>query len=199
MMDVSIDLETLGTTPGSVILALGAQEFNPRTGDMGRSFYVNIDRESCEAAGLTTSADTLKWWDLQSPIAKAQLLNPTPLPLIAGLRHFSRFYSRNIGYIWGHGSTFDVSLLDAAYRAFHMTPPWKFHAARDTRTLLALAGVEVSRERGVHHYALTDAQRQAEAVCEAVWKLGRSQHSLLTKARMKVRERRAGSGYGWAR
>jgi DNA polymerase III epsilon subunit-like protein len=44
--DVMLDIETLGNRPYSIILSIGAVEFDPRTGNMGNEFYVLIDHVS---------------------------------------------------------------------------------------------------------------------------------------------------------
>jgi DNA polymerase III epsilon subunit-like protein len=59
--DIMIDIETLGTEPGSIITSIAAVPFN-RNGEMGKAFYMNIDIQSSIDAGLTINAETLKFW-----------------------------------------------------------------------------------------------------------------------------------------
>ena len=53
---VMLDLESWGTLPGSALRSIGATTFSPY-GDCHteKTFYANIDRESCECAGLVVN------------------------------------------------------------------------------------------------------------------------------------------------
>ena len=170
-MDVMVDLETLGTTPGCVILSIGAVAFDRVAGTLGNEFYVNLDPDSCRGFGLSVNPQTVEWWARQSPEARAAL-ESDQLPLGLALAAFTGFFKLNGGRtIWGHGANFDPPVLEAAYRALGVTPPWKYWAVRDTRTLYELADVSPDRTEGVHHNALADAVSQARAACLAFGKL----------------------------
>ncbi len=69
MQNVMIDLETLGTRPGSVILSIGAVEFDRDLG-LGREFYVELNQASSITAGLTTDDATVDWWLDQEDAAR---------------------------------------------------------------------------------------------------------------------------------
>ena len=170
-MDVMVDLETLGTTPGCVILSIGAVAFDRRAGSLEAEFYVNLDPASCEESGLRVNPQTVEWWSRQSAEARAAL-ETGQVPLAQALADFTAFF-RSVGgrTIWGHGATFDPPVLEAAYRVLGLNPPWKYWAVRDTRTLYELADVAPDRNQGVHHNALADALSQARAACRAFEKL----------------------------
>ena len=77
--NVMIDIETLGLTPGSSILSIGAVYFttNDKYSDSRfyspiPSLYITIDRFSCSVLGLTQEVSTLLWWDEQSAEVKAE-------------------------------------------------------------------------------------------------------------------------------
>lgn len=160
---VMVDLETMGTAPGSVLASIGAVAFDPVSGAIGPQFYQVIDRASCEAGGLVCDPATLEWWGNQSPQARAALLQD-PRPLGEVLDAFDRYW-RAVGGIefWSNGANFDDPLLAAAYRALGWRPPWKFWNARDTRTIYEAARVWPKRGKG-HHIAVVDALDQARAV-----------------------------------
>lgn len=166
---IMIDLETLGTRPGSVILSIGAVVFDLKTGKLGAEFYKNISRASCEKAGLTTDASTVVWWEQQSPEAKAAL-EPDQVTLLEALAAFTDWFARVGGEcVWGHGASFDPVLLESAYRAERVLPPWKFWNVRCCRTVLALGNRTLDKTRfGQHHNALDDAKSQAMAVAAAL-------------------------------
>lgn len=169
MAHVMIDIETLGTRPGSIILSLGAQVFDPTSGDLGPAYYANIDPESCRALGMTEDAATVKWWSEQSLAARTALeADQQALPNV--LAAFCKWWSNVDGeFVWGHGANFDVTLMEAAFDAAMVDAPWKFWNVRCCRTVLALANRRPDRGRAdVAHNALHDAQAQARAVAAAL-------------------------------
>lgn len=168
MKDVMADLETLGFTPGSAILSIGAVGFDPETGlidDPG--FYTVINVHSCVVAGLTFDQSTLDWWAKQSPEARkviAEAWNPAAPKLADALRAFNAYLARFPDVrVWGNGADFDNPILAAAYRATGVEPGWKPWNGRCFRTLKNqpyAKGVSVQRI-GTYHNALNDAQTQA--------------------------------------
>jgi 3' exoribonuclease, RNase T-like len=200
MTHLMLDLETLGTAPGSVVLSIGARAFDPLEGKMLAPFYVNLARDQQDEAGLKASASTMEWWEKQSDEAKAHLRTPSPRHPLTALHMLHTFYrTHKCGEVWGHGATFDVSLIEAVFNTFRLPVPWRFSSVRDTRTLFALSGTEVQRGKGTHHYALDDATRQAEAVCEAYHALGMTRHPWSQHLMMALRRRRTGEFYDWLR
>jgi Mesyanzhinovviridae exonuclease len=76
---VMLDLETLGTEAGCVVVAIGAVAFDPMgayvhppdmTNLQSDEFYAVIDIQSCLDAGLRINGNTLYWWLQQSPDAR---------------------------------------------------------------------------------------------------------------------------------
>lgn len=165
------DLETFGTQPGSVIRSIGAVYFDPQGAEAPRhlTFYANIDRKSCEDAGLTVDPETEAWWAKQSPEAqKALLQNCRPLAEVA--REFHDWFNRHIGWqIWCQGANFDAVLWEAAVRAVGLSAPWKFYNVRDTRTVYEAFGFDTKSVQriGTYHNALDDARHQAVCVQKA--------------------------------
>ena len=68
MSNLMLDIETLGTGPNSVILSIGAVEFD-ETGVISK-FYEAIDPESCTDWGLQIDARTVLWWMDQNDAAR---------------------------------------------------------------------------------------------------------------------------------
>ena len=52
MNDVMVDLETLSTKPNAAIVSIGAVFFDPKTGELGDTYYQVID---IETYGLTVN------------------------------------------------------------------------------------------------------------------------------------------------
>lgn len=169
MTHIMIDLETLGTKPGSVIRSIGAVLFDPLDGtiDRGTTFYCNISRESCERIGLTVDAATEEWWASQSDEAK-QALESEPFDIDDALAFFCQWWATIGGTrFWANDPDFDGVILSAAYAAAGLSAPWPYNAARSCRTMGELTGIKPDRTKGTHHTALDDAINQAQAVIDA--------------------------------
>lgn len=180
MSHVMLDLETMGTRPGSVILSIGAKFFSP-TGpsvlDRAEPFYQNVERQSCLDCLLTEDESTAQWWAQDNKKeAWAQLQNDQ-VRIEHALRDFVSWYRRNNGqYIWSQGAVFDVVLVEEAMRRLPdpMTPPWKFWDIRDTRTVYDAAGLNPRsiRREGTYHNALDDCIHQITCVHASYARLG---------------------------
>lgn len=163
---VMVDLETLGREPGSVIVSIGAVKFELTAETPGDRFYTPIIIQSCLDVGLTVEGATLQWWMERSDDLRSALFHPDPLPLRVALLTFAQFYTGS-ECLWAHGSTFDIPILDAAYRALREDLPWSSRQIRDTRTLFSLVPRSVVDGvvwEGPEHHALYDAIRQARMV-----------------------------------
>lgn len=170
MNHLMVDIETLGTRPGSVILSIGAVVFDPRGNSVGPTFYVNVDAKSCGALGMTCDESTVRWWE-QPENQKARKRiekSPKPISITAALTTFMEFYRLyKCDGIWGHGSCFDVVLIEDALRRLGVTVfPWDFRSVRDTRTLFDVSDTLLPRDEKLYpkHEALADAKFQAFSV-----------------------------------
>lgn len=165
--DAMIDIEALGTRPGAAILSIGAVMFDQA--GLGGTFYAPVLLESCIAVGLTIDPATVTWWMRQSDEARAAAFREEAAPLPKVLGDFADWFVANRAtHPWCHGATFDVPLLEAAFKACGMSAPWEFWNVRDTRTLYDLAGVKVDRAARTHHNALDDAINQAATAVRAM-------------------------------
>jgi 3' exoribonuclease, RNase T-like len=162
-MNVMIDLETLGTRAGCVILSIGAAVFDEKS--VSETFYRVVSVRTCLDAGLTIDPATEKWWTGQSEEAKetlhaAHTSDAAPLGIV--LANF-RTWLGTEGNPWGNGADFDLPILSAAYVACGFGgPPWKPYNGRCYRTLKNLRpDIAAPKREGVAHNALDDAIFQA--------------------------------------
>jgi hypothetical protein len=170
--DLSVDLETLGTEPGCVITQIGLCAFNSR--DVGASvksaYLIRVDPQSCLDLGMHVSWSTISWWLRQEEAARMFMAEAGGAPLSVALSHAGNFMAEHFDLkefkIWGHGATFDVSLLNEAYRLCKLPVPWAFRNVRDTRTLIDLRPCDGAwrKVEGTAHNAADDALAQAEWV-----------------------------------
>lgn len=159
-----IDLETLDTIPSSKIVAIGAVIFDPRYGKISDDkFYSLVDIKS--QPDRTQSESTVTWWKGQTPEIKKQLKGTTPL--IEALEDLSFWLPKDCK-VWGNGATFDISMLEDAYRGLNLEIPWKFWNVRDCRTVLdmyeSVRGGFNKKSGGSLHNALDDAYYQAQYI-----------------------------------
>lgn len=169
---IMLDIETLGTDPGSVIRTIGAVKFNHDK--IIERFYTKINVNSSIAAGCHLQWDTLQWWMGQSSDALQEITADDGVSLAEALIEFDLFYTHhrerdseiliknNVTEIWGNGATFDNVLIEEAHRKLKVHIPWKFNVHRCYHTMRLLHPNVPFIRKGVHHNALDDAVSQAE-------------------------------------
>lgn len=157
-----VDLETLGTGPNAMIVAIGACTFR---GAEGPTFYRAVDM-TLSSGDIDPS--TVKWWLEASDQARAAITASSAVPLYVALADFALFLSRECPdegsrCIWGNGATFDNVILASAYSRSGMKLPWRFWNDRCFRTLKSLhLDVPAPTRIGTHHHALDDALHQTQ-------------------------------------
>lgn len=173
VVDVMLDLETLGTVPGSVVISIGASSTAPEdvsdATSMSREFLCKISIASALHAGLVADPDTLSWWRKQ-PLKVWQEVTDNGGDLAFVLGEFADWLaalrkgpdSSKTGTklrLWGDAASFDLTLLACAYRAVHMPVPWHYQEEFCYRTLRTILASEKPRSK-VQHDALSDARAQ---------------------------------------
>ena len=159
MINVMVDLETLGKNSHSVIISIGAVEFDTMHQKLGRVFHMVVDAQSCVDAGLEIDASTVMWWLQQSQEAR-EVFKAKGEPLTEVLRQFAAWYPKGAP-LWGNGATFDNVILSNAYDATDLKQPWSYTKDRCYRTLKNLMPTVKQENVGVAHNALDDARYQA--------------------------------------
>lgn len=104
-----LDLETMGTDPGCLILSIGAVRFSPYSFDIGPTFYANVDALSCLRAGLRVSDSTQDWWLSEENARALDSLGTGAVSLKRALMAFSSYYE-GCDYVWANGPVADVCL-----------------------------------------------------------------------------------------
>ena len=152
-----VDIEGLATGPETTILTIAAQEFDPlERGRLGRDYYVRVDLESQE--GRTIEQGTIDWWATQSAVVREEAFSEHGrIPLRDALHGLHRviWHARRV---WAQGPTYDMTILEHAYKSLSMPLPWKYHMVRDSRTVFALWPDQPIPP--TTHHALEDCRRQ---------------------------------------
>jgi hypothetical protein len=162
---ISIDIETLGTAPGSGIIAIGAVAFT--LDSLGGGFYTKVKAESCINSGLTLDHDTMKWWHGQDEEVREEAFSGTE-SIESALHELAKFifaYPSNT-LIWGNGANFDIVLLEEAYRRTGVSCrgnmfPWSYKNIRCLRTVVSMFPHIKPVESAIKHNAYEDATAQA--------------------------------------
>jgi len=119
-MNLMIDLETLGTIPGSAILTIGACFFDQV---IGHQFYKPVSLKSQIRYGFTIDPETINWWSRQNKTAQNASFGrhkneATIKGSLGALSHFIH-YSTDQGkikfYVWSHGAS--PSCLNSSTKA----------------------------------------------------------------------------------
>lgn len=166
--DVMVDLETLDTVATAAIISIGACRFNQFSDEIEDSgFYAVINLDSNLKAGRTISEDTLKFWLRADPAAQSVFFEKDKLDLKDALEELCIWVDRGRKTNpWSMGASFDVPMLEHAFRHFNIEPPWQFwdtKCMRHHKTLPAAKVAYNSVERaGTHHNAMMDALHQAK-------------------------------------
>ena len=174
MLNVMLDIETMGNTSDAAIIAIGACYFDPLTGQIGDKFYEKVNLESSVECGGKIDASTVLWWLQQSEGARGEFKdNHTAARVEVVLSNFSNFIKSN-AIVWGNGISFDNVIVKRAYERNALPVPWKFWNEHDVRTVVAMGkmfGIDPKRDmpfNGDKHNALADAIHQAGYV-SAIW------------------------------
>jgi exodeoxyribonuclease VIII len=180
MVDIIIDIETLGTKPGCPILEIGACAVDHGTGEIYRNFSRKV-RCGWLFAGLQDlprnagddMGETVRWWladpgraDILKKLTGTDPIEDEEYTLAAFVEWFAdATRDATAVRVWGNGPTFDLSILLARLALYGIETPWHYTWERCVRTALEMANYEKGStswvERGPRHRALNDARHEA--------------------------------------
>ena len=154
-----IDIEGLATGPDTTILTIAAQSFDPfATGYYDRHYYARVTLESHEDRAIDES--TLAWWATQPEAARNEAFGDDDrVPLDQALDDLYKIAWQH-DFIWANGPTYDMNILEHAYKSYGKNLPWKFYKVRDARTIFGL-WPDLPKPPTEHH-ALQDCRRQID-------------------------------------
>lgn len=170
---ISLDLETLSTSPNAVILSIGAVAFNleKRIVYSDRSFFTCLGIDEQISRGAHINDSTVKWWISQATEAKNDWIEfDHRYSAQVQVRQFANWcskHSMDSTYIWSHGASFDVPIMETCFDRFDIPIPWNFRNIRDTRTLFHYFKPKKEVGGGTKHTALADAIRQSNMIISA--------------------------------
>ena len=159
MADLMIDIEGLGTGPDTTILTIAAQAFDPLgNGYYNQSFYCRVSLESQEGRSIQQS--TIDWWATQPLEAREEAFGEdNRVPLELALEQLAKV-AWHAKRIWANGPTYDMNILEHAYKSYSKLIPWQYYNVRDSRTVYSL-WPDLPKPPTSHH-ALEDCRRQID-------------------------------------
>jgi len=165
MADLMIDLEGLGTGPDTTILTIAAQSFDPLgSGYHDKHYYARVTLESQETRSIQQG--TIDWWATQPAPARDEAFNEQGrIPLDQALDELGKliWHSKRV---WAQGPTYDMNILEHAYKSYGKPILWQFYAVRDSRTVFGLwPGLP---NPPTSHHALEDCRRQIDLLQETL-------------------------------
>ncbi len=174
MKRVMVDLETFGSNNDACIVQIGACEFTVDS-EIGPRLRIAVDAADSVKNGAIMDAETIYWWLGQSEDARKSVRSGSPRLSEETALHQLNGFLRDADEVWSH-ATFDFVIIMGALRRHGIKPLFSHRAARDIRTLNALAtvvpGGYKELRQGVHHDALDDAIYQAQYVGKMLKSLG---------------------------
>lgn len=175
---ISIDIESLATTPDMKIVSIGAVVFTA-SAQIEDKFYAVLDLREQALRGQSETA--LKWWEEQPDEVREALTTTAREPVLFALGRLDEYVKRheaNLAGIWAKGPSFDLAALEHMYASYKLPPPWGYKLARCYRTVAAqmkntFPAAELP-DYGplVAHNALDDAKWQARSLAYMNQQLG---------------------------
>ncbi len=152
-----IDLEGLATGPDTCILTIAAQGFDPfGQGWYDKHYYARVDLESQPDRAIDNG--TIEWWATQPTHAREEAFNEQGrIPLDQALDELGKLIWHS-KMIWSQGPTYDMNILEHAYKSYRKPLPWKYFMVRDSRTVFSLWPEQPIPP--TTHHALEDCRRQ---------------------------------------
>lgn len=154
-----IDIEGLATGPDTTILTIAAQSFDPFGSgcENMRHYYTRVSLEGQENRSIDDS--TVAWWGTQPEEAQEEALGEGAdrIHIKTALEDLYKLAWQH-DFVWAQGPTYDMNILEHAYKENGMPLPWKFYRVRDSRTVISL-WPDCPKPPTTHH-ALEDVRKQ---------------------------------------
>lgn len=160
MTHVSVDIETLGDVPNSIILSIGACKFDFEKQEILDTFGINIDPESCKQFGLESTEATVKFWESQSEEIK-NLWKTDQKCLPDALLKFRDWFGSKDYPLWAWRKEFDIAILRNAYHRTAVEIPWdwrKVHCVFDFAKFNDLTRIKSRYPHSAMHDAIAQAK-----------------------------------------
>ena len=188
ILDIMLDVETLGTSNNALLLQIAAVPFTLESGEVVGSTYFNqfINPSSCLNVGMDIDLGTITWWLKQDKSAIKKVLVEALLSnnnISQVLTNFNSFLAGTAcDYdsirLWGNGILSDNLWLTSAYTLSGVDNPFRHYQHNDVRTIVDLGWRFLDKDikasevfTGEKHNALDDCKHQIKYVTKIVKEL----------------------------
>jgi len=166
---LALDIESLDTTPRTVILSVGAVAFDTDASEFAPidSYHRRFDIAPQIFGGRTVSQSTIDWWRLQSKKAHAEVL-AIDHGNIVEFAEWTHLVAPITTWAWG--THFDIAALEDMAQESGVKLGWAYNSVRCARSVFKVReamGLTVpSHKPEIAHSALSDAMALARNVYE---------------------------------
>ena len=190
MQEMMVDIETLDTRVGAVVLSIGAVIWRDEVRADGNLHYIIEDRfmrildlDSQFAAMRSVSQSTLLWWMQQNAVARAEAFSEEREPVASSLSEF-HFWATSrdeaVSRFWASPATFDFPIIETLAEQFGVSVPWTYRQKRDVRTVVDEAKYS-AKDHSIPPNLLGADAAEHTPVYDCEWQI-----DLLTAARNKL-------------
>lgn len=172
MNNIMLDIETVSSNCTSAVIQISMVKFDWKTGSTGVAMKMNLNLDEQLQRGLNVNADTIAWWTKTNPEMFNKILTNYPVSVEQALNAIQEFVSFD-DYVWCH-ATFDAPIIANLFKVYGKKIPWKYTKVRDIRTLVDLAGLDLSQydwNKEKTHDSMDDCVFQIKYCCDAYRKL----------------------------
>lgn len=159
MKHIMLDIETLSTRSDAQIIQIGLLSVDDK--------WVRADRISATVDWSIqptghVDPETVFWWAKQSEAVRKGVFAASNTLTTALQFVFGGILITKADLVWANGTSFDIPILEHAFRSCGIQCPWQYWQTRDLRTLKSLvpkavlAGIKNERA----HDALADCDFQ---------------------------------------
>lgn len=180
-IDIMLDVETMGNSNKPVLAQLSAVAFRVADGVALGEFNKLISPQSCVAAGLVCTGNTLDWWLTQDKatfnnVIVRALLEGEELPAVltsfsGWLEQMKKENKSKTVKLYGNGPAADCVWVRSAYEGTKITAPWPYWDDACVRTYVDIGrrvfGFDPKKEIpfvGDKHDAIADCKHQIKYV-----------------------------------
>lgn len=139
--DAMIDIECMGMPPSGALVGIGCALFDLQKEEIGPTFYRAVNLATSVRAGMTMDPSTVIFWLGQPDKARQAIMWQTNA-LDVALREFGEFLAEHTRprdlRVYGNSPSFDMQIMETAYKLTDIPVPWHYTNVRDFRTIRAM-------------------------------------------------------------
>lgn len=166
--NVSIDIETFGTSPDCIIHEIAITLFDTQVRE---TLSWTIDWKN---QNRKFEPNTIHWWMTKSRVMRERVTNDeNRVSLVDALADIEGYITKE-DFVWANSPRFDCGILENAFKQIGKNVPWDFRKERDFRTLLAISPIDKEKfgiENLAPHTAAGDSLYQAELILSSLKQL----------------------------